>query len=62
MIATPDDTVKGDKPRAFPASLAKRVLLLENNATNAPKATTPIKKNKKIANPVKRMNTNRNKE
>ena len=56
---TLDDTAKADKPRAFPASLAKRELLLNNGATNAPKATSPMKKNKFNASPVKRMNTNR---
>jgi hypothetical protein len=59
---TQDNTVKEGKPCAFPAFLAKRVLPLEKNATNAPKASTPIKKNKFNANPVKRMNTNRKKE
>jgi hypothetical protein len=56
------NTVNRSKQCAFPASLAKRVLLLDKNATNAPKATSPIKKNKSNVNPVKRMNTNRKRE
>ena len=60
--ATQDNTVKVDKPRVFLAFLAKKELLLEKNATYVLRATSPIKKNKSIANPAKRMNTNRNKE
>ena len=42
--ATQDNTVKKDRPRAFLAFLAKRVLPLAKNARNAPRAISRTKK------------------